>query len=299
MANDERNSILIVDDETSNHIFLNHHLSPEYTVYAAKDGQDAIKKAREAPPDLILLDIIMPDMSGYAVISALKSYEETRDIPVIFITGLSSSEDERIGLASHAADYINKPFNAEIVKFRVKNQINIVNQMRTINRLSVTDQLTDIPNRRGFDNRIKLEWGRSVREKLPISVLLLDVDKFKTYNDTYGHQQGDAVLVKIASSIKNSLFRPADFAARWGGEEFIVLLPNTGLNGALSVAENIRANVEREPVPLANGDVTNVTVSVGVSELTPGQNDSADVFIKAADAALYSAKESGRNRVCH
>jgi len=294
----ENNSILIVDDETADHIFLTHVLSPEYTIYTAKDGESAIIKAKEVLPDLILLDIIMPGMSGVEVLTALKKSEETRDIPVIFISGLSSIEDEEKGLAYDVVDYISKPFCAGIVKLRIRNQIKIVNQIRTIDLLSMTDQLTNIFNRRGFDNQLFKEWRRMIREKSSIGVLMLDVDKFKIYNDTYGHQQGDVVLKEVAKILTQSAWRPSDFAARWGGEEFIVLLPNTDLNGALDVAERIRRNIENTGIPCANGSITNVTISIGVNALTPAQNDSVLDFIAQADKALYTAKETGRNKVC-
>ncbi|MCL1940861.1 MAG: diguanylate cyclase [Synergistaceae bacterium] len=293
------NSILIVDDETANHIFLTHILSPEYTVYAAKDGESAIKKALEVSPDLILLDIIMPGISGYEVLAALKKHEETRDIPVIFITGLSSSEDEEKGLAFDVVvDYISKPFSAGIVKLRVRNQIKIINQIRTINLLSSTDQLTNMPNRRSFDNQLNRDWRRMVREKSQISIMLLDVDKFKVYNDTYGHQQGDVLLQEVAKILVQSAGRSSDFAARWGGEEFIILLPNTDSNGALDVAERIRTTIERATIPCADGSPTNVTVSIGINTLMPEQNSSVVDFIAQADKALYTAKETGRNRIC-
>jgi diguanylate cyclase (GGDEF)-like protein len=293
------NSVLIVDDETPNHIFLTQLLSPEYTVFSTKDGRNAIQKAMDISPDIILLDIMMPGISGYEVLSELKNIDETRDIPVIFITALNTSEDEQKGLALEAVDYISKPFSADVVKLRVRNQIKIVNQMREINRLSMTDQLTGIANRRGFNLLFNREWNRSIRDKSPIGVLLLDVDKFKVYNDTYGHQQGDAVLKEIAKTTTETLERATDFAARWGGEEFIVLLPNTNPDGALKVAEKIRANIERLKIPLPNGETTRVTASIGVNSVIPSRQDCVNEHIEKADKALYLAKQTGRNRVCN
>jgi diguanylate cyclase (GGDEF)-like protein len=231
--------------------------------------------------------------------TALGSFEETRDIPIIIITGLGSTEDETKGLSFNAADYISKPFHTEIIKLRVRNQIKIVNQMREIRRLSTIDQLTHIPNRRGFDFQLAREWGRSIREKLPISILMLDVDKFKVYNDAFGHQQGDVVLQEVAKTITNSFGRTTDYGARWGGEEFVVLLPNTALEGAKEVAERIRTRIEDLSIPLANGDATGVTISIGVNSMVPEQGDELSEFIEIADKALYTAKKTGRNRVCH
>ena len=299
MEETKKNSVLIVDDESANIMALTHILSPDFTIFAAKNGRNAIAAAEKHSPDVILLDIIMPGMDGHAVIKELKASERTCEIPVVFVTGLSGSDSEEAGLTLGAADYISKPFNAATVKLRVCNQMKILNQMRLIEQISMVDQLTSIPNRRGFDNRMGMEWVRAAREKSFISVLLLDVDKFKVFNDTYGHQQGDAVLCAVASVLSGSISRPADYAARWGGEEFIVLLPDTGLSDALAIAERIRRNVSEMSVPCADGSETKVTVSIGVKTQSPSRDSMHDHFISDADKALYRAKETGRNRVCH
>jgi len=296
---EKKNSLLIVDDENANLKVLTHILGSDYTIFTATNGLSAIEKAKEFVPDLILLDILMPDMDGYATLSEIKKCEEIRKIPVIFITGLDSDEDEERGLSLDAADYITKPFSAPIVKLRVHNQIQIINQMRTIERLSMIDQLTNIPNRRSFDDRLNMEWKQAVREQTPISLLIMDLDKFKDLNDTYGHQQGDVVLQTVAGIFPQSFKRPGDFAARWGGEEFVILLPNTSLEGATEVAEKIRADVGTTPFITTDGAEIRVTISVGVNSLIPEKGDSIDAFISNADKALYSAKESGRNRVVH
>jgi diguanylate cyclase (GGDEF)-like protein len=298
MDETKKNSLLIVDDEKLNLKVLTHILLQDYTLYTAKDGLTAIEYAKEYYPDLILLDIIMPGMDGYEVITELKQIDGVRDIPVIFITGLNNSEDEEKGLALGAVDYINKPFISAVIRLRVKHQMQIINQLRAIERLSMIDQLTNIANRRSFDNRLGVEWYRAVREKTPISMLMIDVDKFKTYNDTYGHQQGDVVLRTIAEVFTNTLKRALDFAARWGGEEFTILLPNVDKDGALIVAEDIRKNVENTEIPCANGTFTKVTISVGVNTEEPSHNSSVDTFISGADEALYIAKRTGRNKVC-
>jgi len=295
----KKNSVLIVDDEELNIMALTDILSPIYTVLAVRDGYSAIEAADAYLPDVILLDIVMPDIDGYAVITALKSAAKTKDTPVIFISGLSDPGDEEKGLTLGAADYISKPFNPAIVRLRVNNQIKMLNQLRTIESLSMMDQLTSMPNRRGFDNRIALEWIRAMREGVPISLLIIDVDKFKVYNDTYGHQQGDIVLRVVAATLMQSLNRASDFAARWGGEEFVALLPNTDADSALLIAERIRLNINNETIPCVNGAETGVTVSIGVNTQTPKRNGLYDTFIAEADKALYIAKEAGRNRVCH
>ena len=295
---ENKNSVLIVDDEKSNLLYLNHILGDDYKIFTARDAGEAIKRANKYRPDLILLDVVMPDMSGYEAITTLKESDETKEIPVIFVTGLSGSEDEMKGLDLGADDYITKPFNDTIVKLRVRNQIKIVNQMRAIERLSMVDQLTDIANRRSFDIRIASEWSRAVRDQSAVSVMMIDVDRFKNYNDTYGHQQGDTALKTVAGILERNLKRPGDLAARWGGEEFSVLLPMTDAAGALAMAESIRADIENAAIPCEDGSFTSVTASIGVNSVIPSRKDFLDAFLLKADNALYTAKETGRNRVC-
>ncbi|MCL2101062.1 MAG: diguanylate cyclase [Fibromonadales bacterium] len=294
----KKNSVLIVDDDKANIVALTHILSLEYTVYAVKNGKDAIEKAKEHLPDVILLDILMPEMDGYEVLSMLKNNERTREIPVIFVTGLNDHESEEKGLSLGAADYINKPFSPTVVKLRIRNQIQMLNEIDMIRQLSITDQLTGISNRRNFDCRLQLEWNHALRNKTTLSILLADIDDFKTYNDTYGHLQGDAALQSVAKNIEQSLSRSIDFAARWGGEEFAVLLPSTDLTGALSVAERIRNNIECVEIPCSNGSSTKLTVSIGVNTCAPKYINSIDDFVSKADKMLYCAKKAGKNKVC-
>jgi diguanylate cyclase (GGDEF)-like protein len=300
-----KNSILLVDDDAANLIVLSGILRAEYKIYTAKDGKTAIQIAEEYRPDLILLDIIMPGMDGYETLAALQEIGPAsgenlgdEDIPVIFITGLDKKHDEEKGLRLGAADYIHKPFGEAIVKLRVQHQIRLVNQMRTIERLSMQDQLTEIPNRRSFDSRLLIEWNMAVREHRLLSMLMCDIDKFKTFNDTHGHQEGDMALKTVARAFGRTLRRATDFYARWGGEEFIALLPNTDANDGLHVGEMIRADVENTVVPLADGSSARVTVSVGVNTMAPTHSESVRQLILGADNALYAAKEAGRNRVC-
>jgi len=292
-----KNTILIVDDENANLKYLSFILGEDYTIYTATSGENAIKKAKELKPDLILLDIIMPDMDGYEVISTLKMTEGVQNIPIIFISGLDSAEDEEKGLSMDAVDYITKPFKAPIVKLRVRNQIQIINQLRTIENVSMLDQLTGIPNRRCFDKHLNIEWKQAIREQTVISFLMMDLDRFKNLNDTYGHQQGDVVLKTVAGIFQNSLRRPCDFTARWGGEEFVVLLPNTSLEGAIGVAEHIRSSVEDLKIFTEDGVSIKTTISIGVTACNPKSNFPLEKFISNADKALYMAKEAGRNKV--
>ena len=294
-----KNSILIVDDEKSNLKYLTHILSTDYTLYTAKSGGDAIVKAEELQPDIILLDIIMPEMDGHEVLAMLKRSKITKDIPVIFISALCGKGDEEKGLNLDAVDYISRPYPPEVIKLRVRKQIQIANQIRASNHLSMTDQLTNMPNRRSFDNHFNVEWNHAMRVGAPISVFMLDVDKFKIFNDTYGHDKGDIVLQTIAKTITQTLKRPSDFAARWGGEEFVVLLRDTNESGALEIAEQIRLNVESAPIRCMEGLVSRVTISIGVAiQMVMPCDYTSSEFLSRADKALYSAKNTGRNKVC-
>jgi len=289
-------NILITDDEKMNVDILGGILSPLYNLLISRNGERALELAKTHKPDLILLDVLMPSMSGFEVIAALKDCKETINIPVIFITGLTSAEDEERGFALGAVDYITKPFNKAIVKARVNTHLRIVDQMRIIENIGLIDPLTKVSNRRGFENRMDLEWNRAVREKTPISILMMDIDKFKNYNDTYGHQQGDAALKAFADATAKSLMRNLDFVARWGGEEFVVLLPGVDSDGAAEVAERIRQSIEAVVLLTDDDEETRITVSIGVNSIIPCINASTEEFIKKADDALYKAKESGRNR---
>jgi diguanylate cyclase (GGDEF)-like protein len=291
-------SILVVDDEKSNIDVLNHILKDRYKLYIAKNGEAALKIARENLPNLILLDVIMPDMDGFEVLAELKKSEHTNKIPVIFITGQDSKEAEINGLNKGAVDYITKPFHNTIVEARVHTHMKIVEQMRIIERMSIMDELTDLPNRRYLNDQLAREWGRAIRETLSISILIIDVDRFKNYNDAYGHPQGDVLLRTISGIFREALKRPADFVARWGGEEFIMLLPGSDLEGAMNVAERVRASVEGTAIPRADGADTSATVSIGINSERPIIQTPAAGFVSRADKALYAAKESGRNRTC-
>ncbi|MCL2264577.1 MAG: diguanylate cyclase [Treponema sp.] len=293
-----KHSVLIIDDQETSISMLSCILSSEYIIFSAGNGRDGIEAAKNCSPDIILLDVLMTDMDGYEVIAELKSSEETKKIPVIFITSLISHTDEEKALTLGAADYITKPFSPAIVRLRLKYQIKILTQLQTIERFSMLDQLTEIPNRRSFDIQIKKEWARSLREKTTFSILMIDLDNFKRYNDTYGHLQGDVVLKEVVKVFSKVLKRPGDFAARWGGEEFVILLPCTELHGAFDIAEQIRKGVESMDILLDDNTVTKMTISIGVNTHEYEHGGTIDEFISNADKALYEAKDKGRNLVC-
>lgn len=298
METDNKCRILVIDDEKTDLLILHRILSKDYVIFTAKSGCCGLKRAGAERPDLILLDIIMPDISGFDVLKILKADPDLKDIPIIIITGLDNEADEEKGLLLGAVDYIFKPFNNAIVRARIKIHIQIVQYIRRIEHLTHADPLTDIPNRRCFDERIVLEWKRAARDKMPISLMMIDVDKFKNYNDTYGHPQGDVLLQAISKIFAATARRPLDVAARLGGEEFCILLPDTPAETAYAMAEKLRAQVEMARIPLSNsGSFTSVTISIGVASLVPQEQSRMEDFIALADANLYAAKKAGRNRV--
>jgi len=297
MAGDNK-KILIVDDEKMNIIALAHFLEQQYEIIMAANGTSALEAAEKHVPDIILLDVLMPDMSGFDVLVRLKNSTATMHIPVIFITGLTGAVDEARGLSLGAVDYITKPFNKSIVKARIKTHLKMSEYVHTIEKLCMLDGLTGIPNRRGFDARMKAEWGRAHRDQKPLGLIMLDIDNFKKYNDTYGHPQGDVLLTAIADVLTKTLNRSTDFASRWGGEEFTVLLPDTGVDGTNKIAEQMRINIKDTLVPCGDGTITSATVSLGAISIIPGVDDLAANFIAEADKLLYNAKKAGKNRVC-
>ena len=301
MSSQTKQTILIVDDEPLNIKVLSQALSPWYRVKAATNGRDAINISNsEDPPDLILLDISMPDMDGYQVCQELKSSHETKDIPIIFLTGKNSTEDEAKGLELGAADYIAKPFSLPIVMARIRNQILLKIKTDMLEKLVSVDSLTEVANRRRFDELLTEELGRSIRSNGFLSVIMIDVDFFKNLNDNYGHAAGDVCLKQVAQSLKNTVRRSADSIARYGGEEFVAILPDITHDDALAVAEKLRENVARLEIrnPTQANKNNSVTVSLGVATVQPLKGFNEDAILKLADKALYEAKQSGRNRVC-
>lgn len=291
--------ILIVDDIPSNIQVLSLILKDEHEVYFATNGEKAVELARSKLPDLVLLDIMMPGMDGYEVCRKLKADPLTEDIPVIFITARSEVEDETHGLEVGAIDFITKPVSPPIVKARVRNHIQLKRHADLLKRMSFMDGLTGIANRRHFDDMLDKSWRRCERLALPMSLVMLDVDHFKLYNDHYGHQGGDDCLKAVAACMAASVARPDDLAARFGGEEFVCLLPSTDAAGAAEVARQVMEGVRALEIPHAVSPVAPfVTISLGVATLSPAQDGrAADGLIARADERLYEAKRAGRNRI--
>jgi len=327
-----RGDVLIVDDTPDNLRLLTRLLEDKgYEVRSVLNGTMALTAAQACPPDLILLDICLPDLDGYAIYQALKADERTADIPVIFISAQDDLNSKVKAFEMGGVDYITKPFQSAEVVARVSNQLTLkqlqcqlqhrnsqlaseihhrqqaelslrrVNwKLRQINqrlrRISLQDELTGVANRRCFNRYLQIEWQRCQRDHTPLSLILADVDEFKAYNDTYGHPAGDRCLQHIAQGLKQVVRRPADLVARYGGEEFAIVLPNTKLAGAEQVAESIRRQMKRLSLVHPRSAISrHLTLSLGVATTLPCLGITPDALLSLADLALYEAKDRGKN----
>lgn len=290
--------IMVVDDQPANIQVLHALLMGEFDVCMALNAQDALALCIASDPDLILLDVVMPDIDGYALCRLLKAEVTTRDIPVIFITGHLNSEQEVRGFSEGGADFITKPFHVNVVLARVRTQLTLKAQADILRAITLTDSLTGIANRRRFDTVLQSEIQRIRRTGEPLALMMIDIDYFKRYNDTYGHQQGDACLRAVAAVLASSVVRAHDLVARYGGEEFACILPETALAGALARAESMQGAVQALAIGHAtSGCASIVTVSIGVGATETFADKDSGTLLQRADAQLYEAKAAGRARV--
>ena len=276
-----------------------------YTVTAAADGRQALELIARQPFDVVLLDIKMPGLTGFQVLQAIRRIHSVTDLPVVMVTSSDDSDSIVEALQLGANDYVTKPIDFPVALARIRTHL-LLRQMvlaleeanQKLERLSFLDGLTNIANRRRFDEFLHIEWRRAAREAAPLSVILADIDFFKAYNDTYGHEAGDEILKKVAGALAVTVNRPADLVARYGGEEFVVALPGTDAAGALVLAERLRAAVEALAVAHSTSRAAaHVTISVGVATTIPERGAAPEALVAAADQALYEAKHDGRNRV--
>ena len=290
-------TILVVDDMTTTLLLLHDLLKDTYEVKIAKSGTKALE-ILESPNDidLILLDIEMPDINGYDVCKRIKNNETIKNIPIIFITGRTSQEDEEYGLNLGAIDYITKPFNKAIVKLRIKNYLDLKIKNDMLEKLSMYDGLTNIRNRRFFDETFEKTFSEIKRDKKSLAVLMIDIDFFKPYNDNYGHGQGDETLKKVAKALEKTIKRASDFVARYGGEEFVILLKDINKDGVEAVANNLLNAIRELKITHEFSKIENyVTVSIGVSYYNSSSDITKLELLLKADETLYNVKNSGRN----
>ena len=290
----QNRTILAVDDTIENLDVLVDLLS-DYDVIDATSPTEALEIVKEEKIDLILLDIMMPQMDGFEVCRRLKADPMTKDIPVIFVTAKTDEESIEKAYDVGGSDYITKPFLPKELLARVKKELRIIELIEKLNKQATTDPLTGVYNRRFFMDSCQKNIALAKRKKEPLSILMIDIDHFKQINDTYGHAIGDEVIQKLSSIMQESQ-RKSDVIARYGGEEFLILLPDTPYERAKEVAQKLRKKVEESFVETHNGKKVRFSVSIGVA--TIHKEDSYETLMHNADKALYQAKESGRNRVC-
>jgi len=307
---------LVIEDTVTSATLVCHQLAKMgIEPLHARDGEAGIVAFREHRPDLVLLDIIMPGIDGFEVARRIRQMERNGEwTPIIFLSARTSDADLEKGIEVGGDDYLVKPVSEMVLGAKVRAMQRIAQMRysllvltrklddanRELTRLSAVDGLTGISNRRRFDDTLAKEWRRAARSGAPISLLLVDVDYFKQFNDNYGHQVGDECLKAVARTLEGKLRRPADLVARFGGEEFVALLPQTDVGGAVSVGEDLRRSIEALGITHNHSAVARcVTISVGIASATPGRDSAGpEGLIEVADQALYSAKRQGRNRVC-
>lgn len=311
----EGQDLLLVDDDPTVIHVLSKALAGCGSLRFATSGEAALRLIAQRQPDVILLDAQMPGMSGLEVCEAIRNDPELAEIPVIFVTSQTDPEFEVAALEAGAMDFVPKPVRPELVRARVNTQLRLKAATDKLRLLVSQDGLTGLANRSAFDQQLVREWGRALRQGTPLSVLMVDVDYFKRYNDRYGHQDGDECLRLVAAGLRKAVKRADDFVARYGGEEFVLLLPQTDSAGAAHMARQLLEAVGVLKIPHADSTVgPHVSLSVGVSTLELDKADGqrgqdADArnsqlmlgsarLVKAADQALYAAKRAGRGRAC-
>lgn len=293
-----RPTVLIVDDEISNIEIINAILEDDYEICFATSGERALETARTILPDLILLDVLMPGMDGFELCGRLKSEPLLADVPVIFTTGLGDMDDEVRGLSLGAIDYVTKPVQPVVLRARVGNHIELKRLRDQLAEMAVTDALTGLSNRRRMEQALSAETARLARSGDWLSVILLDIDFFKQFNDTYGHPAGDRCIVMIAAALNRALKRASDLSVRYGGEEFACILPGADARAAMTVAQEIRAQVGALNIPHERSVVGPcVTISMGIATARCEPGMLPEMWITHADRQLYLSKAAGRNRI--
>lgn len=295
-----RPHLLIVDDEPINIQSLYQLFRDDCEIFMATSAEQALAYCQNGPlPDLILLDVLMPGVGGCELCKQLKADPATADVPVIFITAQMGPEEETRALEAGGVDFISKPVNPSVVRARVRTHLMLKAQSDLLRSLAFVDGLTGVANRRRFEDALQVEWRACRRDGRPLTLLMIDVDHFKLFNDHYGHLEGDLCLKRVAAAIAQLAFRAHDVVARYGGEEFACLLPGVSEQDAVLKAEALCRAIEQLTIPHAMSSAAAVvTVSIGVASLVPDDTSEPSLLVGAADAALYQAKATGRNRVC-
>lgn len=296
--------ILVVDDNRDNIEIIATRLRYRgYDMVEASDGTEALQKVRETSPDLILLDVMLPDIDGYEISRRIKNDDALPFIPIILVTARDSTQDKVAGLDAGADDYLTKPINFPELEARVRSMLRIKRlqdeleeKNRELERLSISDGLTGLFNHRHIHGLLQEEFERAERSGDKVSVAMFDLDRFKSVNDTYGHQAGDRVLVQMSEILRETA-REIDRLGRYGGEEFMVLLPETDIDDAAVFVERVRREVARRPFDVGRDEPLRMTISAGVATYPFPRIETPETLVRLADEALYAAKAGGRDRI--
>ena len=289
--------ILVIEDSAVQGEFLCSILRDDYDVTACQTAADGLRAANEGVYSLILLDVIMPDIDGFTLLRELKATEITRHIPVILLTSLADIQYEERGLLLGAVDYVAKPVSPVIIKARVNTHIQLYHYRTEFRQQAMVDDLTGVANRRCYEGESLAKWREAMRFSLPFSVCMFDIDKFKLYNDTFGHQAGDKVIAAVAQIVSTYFQRATDLFARYGGEEFVAVFVGNDGQSAFEFLKTVRQAVEDLHIPHNSPVCQWVTISVGGITVQPKTGDNYETCLKLADTMLYDAKRLGRNRV--
>jgi len=290
-------TILIVDDDKPNRKMLKELLQEQAKIIFAKNGEQAKNLARKHHPDLILMDVIMPDLSGFDVIETLKNDPETMNISVIFITGLANNDDEAKGFDLGGCDYIYKPFKSNIVIARVMMHLELIRQRKLLDEIAHIDALTGVHNRRKMDIVLAEEVATNKKENSCLVVAIIDIDFFKQFNDNYGHGAGDVALRQVGQALCEVSQRPRDFVARYGGEEFVVILPDCDQVNAENILNNFTQAIDDKMIRHEFSSISNLlTISIGAVVVKSSVSTSVANIMKQADSLLYQAKHNGRDQ---
>ncbi len=314
-------TVLLVDDQAMIAEAVRRSLLQEEDIdfHYCQNPTEAVKVANEICPTVILQDLVMPEIEGLTMVKFYRANSQTAQVPIIVLSTKEEPEiksqafslgandylvklPDKIELIArirhHSKSYINQQERDEAFRALKKSEARLAEANKTLEKLSSLDGLTGIANRRRFDEMLKQNWHRSIRQSTSISLVILDIDFFKLYNDHYGHQQGDSCLQEVAAILEKTVTRETDLVARYGGEEFVAILPETGQKGALEIAEAMRNNTQEAKIEHVDSKVSDyVTISLGVATAIPERNTNPESLVAAADKGLYKAKEDGRNQV--
>lgn len=290
-------TVLVIDDDQTTIKLIADTLGKEFDVIFSTTAEGGLNLAKsDVKPDLILLDVLLPDYTGHDLCRRLKEDSATQKIPIIFVTSLEDIASQIKGFELGAVDYVTKPIESTLLKMRVRTHTKLHLQTMELQALAASDPLTSLANRRKFNHTLETEWSRAMRDQQFISLLNIDVDDFKQYNDNYGHGSGDDCLILISKILRNCVNRASDIVARIGGDEFAIILPSVDQNGALEVANNIINKFEELRIQHSfGGEHGHVSVSIGTATSLPSEENGYAELLTLADKAMYLAKRKGKN----